>query len=280
MPALVLCLVADDPCARERVVRRRLLTGSPRSRDVSRRGEGLPGSWAVLFVRAIVEHPAGYASLLAQPTQRALLPSRNPARSASGKARGFGAAFPWPTRSRAYASPVPFLRPAQGSLPARAGSPFAGRVSHPLDDEQSFMKASPPPILFDQQGLVALHFLSSSKSQQRWLWHAIDQCTGQVLAYVFGTREDHVFLELKALLKPFVIKRFYTGGWGAYRRHIDSDKHTVGKQHTQKIERKHTTFRARIKRLVQKIICFSKSIQMHDLVMGLFINRFAYGRAV
>src|SRR6266851_4581395 len=119
-----------------------------------------------------------------------------------------------------------------------------------------------------------------SKSQQRWLWHAIDHHTGQVLAYVFGTREDHVFLELQALLKPFGITRFYTDGWGAYRRHIDPDQHTVGKQHTQKIERKHTTLRARIKRLVRKTICFSRSIQMHDLVIGLFINRFAYGRAV
>ena len=119
-----------------------------------------------------------------------------------------------------------------------------------------------------------------SKSQQRWLWHAIDHHTGQVLAYVFGTREDHVFLELQALLEPFGIIRFYTDGWGAYDRHIDHDKHTVGKQYTQKIERKHTTLRARIKRLVRKTICFSRSIQMHDLVIGLFINRFAYGRAV
>ena len=61
---------------------------------------------------------------------------------------------------------------------------------------------------------------------------------------------------------------------------VDPAQHTVGKQHTQKIERKHTTLRARIKRLVRKTICFSKSIQMHDLVIGLFINRFAYGRAV
>ena len=104
--------------------------------------------------------------------------------------------------------------------------------------------------------------------------------TGQVLAYVFGTREDETFLRLKELLAPFGITHFYTDGWGAYRRHIDPDKHTVGKQHTQKIERKHTTLRARIKRLVRKTICFSKSIQMHDLVIGLFINRFAYGRAI
>src|SRR3989441_7813887 len=32
-----------------------------------------------------------------------------------------------------------------------------------------------------------------SKSQQRWLWHAIDHYTGQILAYVFGPREDETF---------------------------------------------------------------------------------------
>jgi IS1 family transposase len=48
----------------------------------------------------------------------------------------------------------------------------------------------------------------------------------------------------------------------------------------QKIERKHTTLRARIKRLVQKTICFSRSILMHDLVIGLFINRYEFGYAV
>ena len=39
--------------------------GSPALRktgDGSRRGEGLPGYWTVLFVRAMVEHPAGYRS--------------------------------------------------------------------------------------------------------------------------------------------------------------------------------------------------------------------------
>ena len=84
----------------------------------------------------------------------------------------------------------------------------------------------------------------------------------------------------QTLLEPFGITRLYTDGWGAYDRHIDHDKHTVGKQYTQKIERKHTTLRARIKRLVRKTICFSQTTQMHDMVIGLFINRFAYGRAV
>jgi len=35
--------------------------------------------------------------------------------------------------------------------------------------------------------------------------------------------------------------------------------------------------RTQIKRLVRKTICFSKSVQMHELVIGLFINRFEFG---
>lgn len=35
--------------------------------------------------------------------------------------------------------------------------------------------------------------------------------------------------------------------------------------------------RTRIKRLTRKTICFSKSIQMHDIVLGLFVNRYEFG---
>ena len=104
--------------------------------------------------------------------------------------------------------------------------------------------------------------------------------TGAVLAYVFGRRKDAVFLQLKALLEPFGLTRFYTDHWGAYERHLDPDMHSPGKRNTQKIERKHLTLRTRIKRLVRKTICFSKSIQMHDIVIGLFVNRYAFGLLV
>ena len=67
----------------------------------------------------------------------------------------FEATNPRPTRSRAYASPAASPRPSQGSLPARAGSPLARRVSHPLDDVRSSMESSQPPFPFDQPCLVA-----------------------------------------------------------------------------------------------------------------------------
>ncbi|MCY7276343.1 MAG: IS1 family transposase [Phormidesmis sp. CAN_BIN44] len=115
------------------------------------------------------------------------------------------------------------------------------------------------------------------KDNPRWLWHAIDHKSGQVLAYVFGTRKDEVFVQLKALLEPFGITRFYTDDWGAYSRHLDQGLHKIGKQNTQKIENKHLNLRTRIKRLARKTICFSKTVVMHDLVIELFINRYEFG---
>ncbi len=119
-----------------------------------------------------------------------------------------------------------------------------------------------------------------SKKQQRWLWSAIDHRTGKMLAYVLAPHEDAALVKLKQLLHPFGLTHFYTDGWGAYLRLLDQQHHTVGKANTQKIERKHLTLRTRIKRLARKTICFSKSTLLHDIVIGLFINRYEFGRAV
>jgi len=116
-----------------------------------------------------------------------------------------------------------------------------------------------------------------AKRHQRWLWHAIERKTGKVIAYVFGRRQDEVFLKLKELLEPFGIKKFYTDDWATYQKYLPNDKLTTGKKYTQKIEQKHLTLRTRIKRLARKTICFSKSVIMHDTVIGLFINRYDFG---
>jgi insertion element IS1 protein InsB len=118
------------------------------------------------------------------------------------------------------------------------------------------------------------------KAHPRWLWHAIDHRTGKVLAYVFGRRKDKVFLRLKALLEPFGITRYSTDGWGTYERHVDAEHHTVGEEHMLRIESKHLNLRTRIKRLVRRTICFSKTECMHDLVIGLFVNRYEFGRVI
>jgi len=89
-----------------------------------------------------------------------------------------------------------------------------------------------------------------------------------------------VLRELKQLLESFGVSRFYTDHWGAYARQLKPKRHFPGKRQTQRIERKHLTLRTRIKRLARKTICFSKSIQMHDLVIGLFVNWYEFGLSV
>ena len=87
---------------------------------------------------------------------RSLLPSGSLTPWAPGSQIHFVAAQP-------TAHMLAYLRIAESvTLPGarlatgRAGSPLAGRVSHPLDDEQGFMKSSHTPILLDQPCLVAL----------------------------------------------------------------------------------------------------------------------------
>src|SRR5262245_22211372 len=71
----------------------------------------------------------------------------------------------------------------------------------------------------------------------RWLWHAMEHRTGQVLAYILGRCKAEVFLKLKALLEPIGITQYYTDSWGAYTRHLDAEAHQPGKRNTQQIER-------------------------------------------
>lgn len=47
------------------------------------------------------------------------------------------------------------------------------------------------------------------KKQQRWLWHAIDHISGDVLAYVLAPHQDQALVKLVDLLKLFGIKRFF-----------------------------------------------------------------------
>jgi insertion element IS1 protein InsB len=115
------------------------------------------------------------------------------------------------------------------------------------------------------------------KKNKRWLWHAINHSTGEVLAFVLGNRQDEVFRKLKELLKPFGITKFYTDGLKTYERKIQESERTVSKFKMQRIERKHLTLRTRIKRLQRKSICYSRSVQMHDIVIGLFINKYEFG---
>ena len=100
-----------------------------------------------------------------------------------------------------------------------------------------------------------------------------------MVAYHNGRRTDQSYQQLLGKMADLPIRRIHTAGrprdeWGAYARltpqHIE---HVVGKECTWKIERKNLNFRTHIKRLGRRTICFSKNEQIHDNVIGMYINK-------
>jgi insertion element IS1 protein InsB len=64
-----------------------------------------------------------------------------------------------------------------------------------------------------------------------------------------------------------------TDEWGSYARELPKGKHLTGKIFTQRIERNNLTLRTRIKRLTRKTICFSRSVEVYEKVIGAFIEK-------
>jgi insertion element IS1 protein InsB len=113
-----------------------------------------------------------------------------------------------------------------------------------------------------------------------WLWHAINHENGDVVAYLLGNRESKVLWDLMELLSNLNIEivKVYADDNFAYHEVIAKNVLQTGKRNTQKIERKHLTFRTRLKRLARKTICYSKSLEMHKILFGLLINVLEFDR--
>ena len=116
------------------------------------------------------------------------------------------------------------------------------------------------------------------KSQQCWLWWAIDHNTGEPLAFCFGSREYKNLDALLELLSPFKIDVIYADDNYAYKSRVKKSDLVTGKRNTQKIERKHLSLRTWCSRLVRKGIRFSKNKQLHVIVVSLIINFWFFDR--
>ncbi len=77
-----------------------------------------------------------------------------------------------------------------------------------------------------------------------------------------------------ALLSPFTIGVLITDEWGSYTRELPKEKHLTGTIFTQRIERNNLTLRTRIKRLARKTICSSRFVELHEKVIGAFIEKY------
>lgn len=142
-----------------------------------------------------------------------------------------------------------------------------------------------PAYAFERLGVDLLlktdemwSFVGKKKSQH-WLWWVEELTSGEVIAFTFGRPSHRTFQLLKKLLTSagIVVDQWLTDQWSAYQDGLEPQEGDADKGELQSLERKHLTLRIRIKRLARKTICFSKSILLHNTIIGLFINQYFFG---
>ncbi len=118
----------------------------------------------------------------------------------------------------------------------------------------------------------------AKKTNKSWVWLAICRRTRQVVAYVIGDRSEATCRKLWEAI-PTVYRHgiCYSDFWDAYAAVIPDENHqAVGKEtgETAHIERFNNTIRQRLARFVRKTLSFSKSDEMHEVCLRLFLYRY------
>jgi insertion element IS1 protein InsB len=122
------------------------------------------------------------------------------------------------------------------------------------------------------------------KARKRWIWIALCRQTRQVVADVVGDRSEQTCRRFwKAIPEVFRHAYCYTDFWKAYAKVLPAAQHTaVGKEsgQTAQVERWNLTLRQRLARVVRRTLSFSKSSQMHEACLRLFIHRYNNSHAL
>lgn len=111
-----------------------------------------------------------------------------------------------------------------------------------------------------------------AKSRQRWLFYAYDRLRKTVVAHVFGERTMATLGRLMSLLSPFDVVIWMTDGWPLYESRLKGKLLVISKRYTQRIERHNLNLRQHLARLGRKSLSFSKSVELHDKVIGHYLN--------
>lgn len=114
------------------------------------------------------------------------------------------------------------------------------------------------------------------KSNQQWVWLALDVETHQVIAFYVGDRSRKSARKLwNRMPREYRAQAtFHTDDWEAYKQVIPDAQHRVcakGSGHTNLIERFNCTLRQRVSRLVRATLSFSKSLVNHIGAIKYFL---------
>lgn len=110
-----------------------------------------------------------------------------------------------------------------------------------------------------------------------WLWLALCRRTRQIVAYALGPRDDATARLLWSRIPPAYRQGpLRTDHLESYHNVLTATQHraTYSKGSTNHIERFNNTLLQRLGSFVRKTLPFSKSLQMHEIVIQLFLHQY------
>ena len=121
------------------------------------------------------------------------------------------------------------------------------------------------------------------RSDKVWVWLALCRATRQIVSVALGGRGAETCKELWEAIPPSYRRAHcYSDFWEAYAKVLPPGQHSAaGKEsgETAHVERFNNTLRQRLARFVRQTLSFSKSIEMHEACLLLFIHRYNRDRA-
>ena len=115
------------------------------------------------------------------------------------------------------------------------------------------------------------------RKNKRWIWLALCRRTRQVVAFAIGNRGQKTCKKLwKAIPQSYKKAHCFADVWEAYSKVILAHQLTqsYSKANTNHVERFNCTLRQRLARLVRETFSFSKTDEMHRIILTLFIHTY------
>ena len=101
------------------------------------------------------------------------------------------------------------------------------------------------------------------KTDQIWIWTAINHHAPGIIAMKIGDRSGATFNELWRRIKNWDSRKYFTDGYCIYKIYIPPKKHQVlPKSQLTRVEGENTRLRHYLARLHRSTLCYSKAIQM------------------
>jgi IS1 family transposase len=112
-----------------------------------------------------------------------------------------------------------------------------------------------------------------SKKNRCYITYAMNKRTRRIIAFIVGARTKDNISKVIMKLKELKPKKIYTDKLNIYPALIDKDIHGMNAYKINHIERFNLTLRTHLKRLSRKTICFSRSIEMLENCLRLYIYK-------